>query len=63
MPKKFKTPFEEYVEEEIKVLEKTARMQSDLDKYGKKTPMGGTVWTGGDLARFFIDKKVMKKRK
>lgn len=63
MSKKFKTPFEEQIEKEIRELDKTAKMQRELDKYGKPTNFGGRVWTPSDLAKFFLDKKVLKKRK
>ena len=56
-----KTPLEVYVEEKIEEIEKTTTMQKELNKYGKRTACGGTVWTVSDMARFFLDQK--KKRK
>lgn len=52
-----KTPFEEYIKNKEVEFEKTAKLQSELNKYGKKTPSGGMVWTVGDMQRFFARKK------
>ncbi len=53
-----KTPFEEIVEGQIKNLEKTAKMEKGLRKYGKKIP-GGHVWTVGDLCNFLTVAKTI----
>jgi hypothetical protein len=58
-----KTPVEDYAKETIKVAKDTAKMQKDLNKFGHKTGCGGTVWTVGDMQRYFshVDKKKKKK--
>jgi hypothetical protein len=38
------------------------KMQARLDKYGRKDAAGGTVWTVGDMQRFFADSAKRKRR-
>jgi hypothetical protein len=54
------TPLEAYAEKTVDELERTQKMQAELDKYGHKTLCGGTAWTGADLARFFLDQQKKK---
>lgn len=37
----------------IDEMNKTAEMQKELNKHGKRTACGGLVWTVADLQRFF----------
>jgi len=37
-------------------------MDKELAKYASKTPLGGLVWTGRDLQRFFERKKVRRRK-
>jgi hypothetical protein len=59
---KFRTPYEEYVEEQIKVTKATAKMDKDLSKFGKPTggSSKGMVWTVGDMQRYFESVKKKK---
>lgn len=54
-----RTPVEDYASETLKVAKDTARMQKDLNKFGHRTGSGGTVWSVGDMQRYFshVDRK------
>ena len=56
-----KTPLEQYIKKQYNEEFARRRMQADLDKYGRKDAAGGTVWTVGDLQRFFADSKKRRK--
>jgi len=59
-----KTPSEIYIERGIKELEKSHKMQKELDKYGRDVP-AGKMWTVGDMQAYFrdFDAKKRKRRK
>lgn len=59
--RKYTTPLELEIGRTFENLERTARMDRELSKYGRKVPMG-MVWTVSDLQRFFRDKLRKKKR-
>lgn len=52
-----KTPLEKYILNAYKTKGKEKSMWTDLEKFGKKLPSGGHVWTGGDLIRYFEARK------
>jgi len=58
-----KTPSEIYIERGIKELQKSHKMQKELDKYGRSTPSGGKMWTVGDMQNYFKNVDAKKKRK
>lgn len=51
-----KTPIEEHMERGIKELERSRRMQKDLDKFGRDVP-AGKMWTVGDMQNYFRKRK------
>jgi hypothetical protein len=57
-----KTPLGEYVKETYNTELARMKMQKRLDKYGRKDAAGGTVWTVGDMQRFFADSDKRKRR-
>ena len=57
-----KTPSEIYIERGIKELQKSHKMQKDLDKYGRDVP-AGKMWTVGDMQNYFRDQDKKKRRK
>jgi len=58
-----KTPLEKYIIDAYKQRGKENKTWAELEKFGKKLPSGGHVWTGGDLIRYFEARKTRKKRK
>ena len=61
--KKKRTPFEEYINEKVNEIEKTAMMDAKLNQYGTKTPLGGRMWTVGDMQKFFADSSKRKRKR
>ena len=57
-----KLPLEQHIEKAFKVESDRFKMQKRLDKYGRKDAAGGTVWTVGDMQRFFADSRKRKRR-
>jgi len=57
-----KTPLEEQIERGIKELEKSHKMQKELDKYGRDVP-AGKMWTVGDMQSYFREKDAKKRRR
>jgi len=59
-----KTPLEEYITKKFQQRGKEKKAWSELEKFGRKLPSGGYMWTGGDLIRYFeTQKKKKRKRK
>ena len=57
-----KTPIEDFAKKQLAEAKKTAKMDTELAKYGKPTggSSKGMVWTVGDMQRFFYDHKGRK---
>ena len=57
-----KTPLEQYIKKQYNEEKARRKMQARLDTYGRRDAAGGTVWTVGDLQRFFADSKKRRRR-
>lgn len=55
------TPIEEYIKKQLKEAQETEKMQSDLNKYGRKVP-AGHMWTVGDMQKYFKDSKKRRRK-
>jgi len=63
---KEKTPLEKYILRQFEQKRKEKKVEIELEKFGKKLPGGGHVWTGADLIRYFESigaKEVKRKRR
>ena len=57
------TPLEKYIKKQFREREKTQSAWPELEKYGRKLPSGGHMWTGRDLIRYFEAQKKKRRRK